>query len=334
MAEVISNPFARPELQQARSGAYEATQQATASAATATELSDALRDAVTERFSESPLHGQFQTAAQNFLTTVPQARAQLASQVQGGGPILNPNQQQSILAGRRAAAMVPLISLNDLIKSQTGGIENLVGAGTRAYQAQAQRLLGAADLANQYYKDVLNQLVTEEDIRARAAAQAFQEAMARANIEMEQQRFAESVRQFNAQQELNKLLGMEGIAVDREQLAESARQFDANAVLKRLTGGGSTKPTQSEIRSNMIQDLKDDVRMGATLNQVMVAYMGELDTNEILQMYNAGSPYGPAKESEWELYKMYGIVPPPESRTPVNPETQAESEKKWWQFWK
>ena len=229
--QALQSPFARPEYQQAKTAAYTASQTAAQTAANATELPDALRSAVAERFQESPLHGQFEGAAQNFLTAVPQKRVDLASMVQGGGPILSPNQQQSILAGTRAASMVPMISLNDLIQSQTGTMADLIGAGTRAYTAQGQRQLSAAEILGQFVNDLLNQFVTEEQMRQTQQSFGLQKGLGIANIELEQRSLAQQAAQFEATNALNKLLGLEGIAVDREQLSESARQFDLEAQL-------------------------------------------------------------------------------------------------------
>jgi hypothetical protein len=152
-----------PELNSAQESSYSATESANQMASDAFKMPDLLRQAVYERFKNSPLHGQFQGAAQNFLTAVPQKRAELASMVQGGGPILNPNQQQSILAGTRAANLVPLISLNDLLKSQTGGMETLIQGGTNAYNAQVAAAQAAAELKQQQYKDILANLVQEKE---------------------------------------------------------------------------------------------------------------------------------------------------------------------------
>lgn len=154
-----------PELTSAKESSYAATESAGQMAANAYKMPDLLRQAVSERFKQSPLHGQFQGAAQQFLTAVPEKRAELASMVQGGGPILNPNQQQSILAGTRAANLVPLISLNDLLKSQMGGIDTLVGAGTNAYNSQVAAAQAAAELKRQQYQDILNELVKSEELR-------------------------------------------------------------------------------------------------------------------------------------------------------------------------
>ena len=57
--QALQSPFARPEYQQAKTAAYTASQTAAQTAANATELPDALRSAVAERLSESPIPRQF-----------------------------------------------------------------------------------------------------------------------------------------------------------------------------------------------------------------------------------------------------------------------------------
>jgi hypothetical protein len=160
MAESI---FDTPELQSAQTASQQATQSAGDAAAAAFKMPDLLRQAVSERFKESPLTGQFGNAAQQFLTAVPQKRTELANLAQTGQAVMSPNQQQSILAGTRAANLVPLISLNDLLQSQFGKSDELVNAGTGAYNAYSTGLANAATLKRQNYEDVLNRLVKEQE---------------------------------------------------------------------------------------------------------------------------------------------------------------------------
>ncbi len=59
----------------------------------------------------------------------------------------------------------------------------------------------------------------------------------------------------------------------------------------------------------------DDVRKGATVNQVMQAYGTEVDPTEILRLYNlyeapkSAGGYGPSQETPDVLQKLYGIQP-------------------------
>src|SRR3990167_3846463 len=165
----MADSFSTPELLSAQQASQSATQTAGDAAANAFKMPDLLRQAVSERFKESPLTGQFGTAAQQFLTAVPQKRTELANLAQTGQAVLSPNQQQSILAGTRAANLVPLISLNDLLQSQFGAGSDLVNAGTGAYNAYATVLQNRATGARQNYEDVLAQLVAQQEAKQQEA---------------------------------------------------------------------------------------------------------------------------------------------------------------------
>jgi len=162
---VYSNIMAltdNPQYQQASSKATQLENRAAMTSSAATVLPDMLRKAVSERFQGSPLVKQREEALQNFLTAVPTARSEMAELVnkpaEEGGAILSPTQQQQIIAGRRAAATVPLASLNDLLRAEFGGIEDIVGAGTRAYQARAQLEQQQAESARQQSNTLLDNL--------------------------------------------------------------------------------------------------------------------------------------------------------------------------------
>lgn len=63
------------------------------------------------------------------------------------------------------------------------------------------------------------------------------------------------------------------------------------------TGSASTKINETEL----VLGLTDDVRSGRGVRDVFAIYSGLLDPNTIIQIYNANSPHGPAKESAEEL---------------------------------
>lgn len=96
-------------------------------------LEKMLREAVNERFTSSPLYGQREEAGKNLMTTPANTRAELAKMAQSGQAILSPTQQESVVAGRRAAAVAPLMTINDLIQNRTGGMENTINQGIGAW---------------------------------------------------------------------------------------------------------------------------------------------------------------------------------------------------------
>ena len=72
--------------------------------------------------------------------------------------------------------------------------------------------------------------------------------------------------------------------------------------------GSGTKLTESEKKLEKVNALKEDAGKGATLAQIFNIYSGYLDPNEILNIYNASSIYGIAKETPEQL-KQYGVKP-------------------------
>jgi len=317
------SPFARPEVQQARQQAQTATGQYVQAGATATELPDALRQAVTERFKESPLYGQFQGAAQNVLTAVPEYRKTLADLV-GSGTVLSPNQQQALLARRQASAIVPLISLNDLLKSQTGGMEELIGAGTRAFGAQTQRLGGIAELLTGWYKDILNQLVAEENIRQAQQQFSLQKLLGLENLNLQRQSQALAQQQFEWQKSQPTALDTQVVEANNRKYLVNTQTGQIISDLGIAAISSGTKKTEAEKQAEALVDLRSDIQRGATLDEVMRAYSDTFAPLEILSQYNIISGYGPAKESPSELYTKYGInYKPPEE----------QEEKPWWKVW-
>jgi len=120
-----------------------------------------------------------------------------------------------------------------------------------------------------------------------------------------------------------------------EQEGKRQWEFEQELKAKQLTGGKITLPngevidiprpegkkkTAGEKKQEYVNDLIDDVRRGANLDEAMSVYSPHLTPQEILDQYRLNSPYGPPGESEWDLWNRYGIIPPPESRTPLPPE--------------
>lgn len=154
------NPVDFSGVDQARAAAQSATQNAQNYAIGGPNLADELRKAVGERFNSSPLAQQTAQAQSDFLAAGPQARADVAGLVNSGS-ILSPTQQQSILAAKRSAALVPLTAAGIMNNAEFGTMQDLINAGIGGYNAEAQRQSGLAQLASQNYSNLLNELTTK-----------------------------------------------------------------------------------------------------------------------------------------------------------------------------
>lgn len=66
--------------------------------------------------------------------------------------------------------------------------------------------------------------------------------------------------------------------------------------------GSSSSDKFNEVEA--VNELIMDVRSGQGVAQIFRTYTGLLDPNLVIQVYNANSPHGPAKESEEELARL------------------------------
>lgn len=172
--------------------ANQAEDRALASSAAQYTLPQKLSDAINSRFNNSQIVQQRQEAIKPVLTSAPRAREAVAGMV-NSGTILSPTQQQSIIASRRAADVVPLISLNDMLSNQFGQIGSLVDAGTRGFQAQVASDQGAASLARERANSALSELIAQRELalKEQAAARAnapspFEEILKRILLDREE----------------------------------------------------------------------------------------------------------------------------------------------------
>lgn len=128
-------------------------------------LSEQLREAVADRFQSSPLYSAREQAAQQVLTSPTRAR-EYVSNIQEQGQPLSPIQQESIIAARRAADVVPLMTLNDLLRAREGTIEQAIQGGLTGFQS----LLSSAQQQAQAEQNLLSNLLSIESQQREAEA--------------------------------------------------------------------------------------------------------------------------------------------------------------------
>jgi hypothetical protein len=127
------------------------------------DLEAKLREALTTKFNESPLFKQRETAMQSFLAAPSAINADI-SNIQKGGTVLSPTQQQEISGGRRAAAFAPLSTANLLLNSQFGGLENMMAGGVKAFEAASEAKTGRANLMNTMRQQEIERQFKEQGI--------------------------------------------------------------------------------------------------------------------------------------------------------------------------
>lgn len=69
----------------------------------------------------------------------------------------------------------------------------------------------------------------------------------------------------------------------------------------------SDQPSATAQKVEYMTFLRKDAQSGVPLQKIFQIYSGFLDPNEILQLYNVNSSWGPAKESPAELARIYGV---------------------------
>jgi hypothetical protein len=156
----------------------------------ATTLPDMLREALTKKYTtENPLIAQRNAAATTFLSEGERAAQELLPSGTEG-VVFSPTERRSLISGRRAAASVPLMGLNEMIGLSFGGIPNIVDSATRAFNAEVLAASGAAQRGRQRYQDFLNEFLQGEQLKLQRAA------VSRAGAPSAGERAANEIRQL------------------------------------------------------------------------------------------------------------------------------------------
>ncbi len=147
-----------PSIEAARSEAGTAQTQASAYASASALLPDKLKQAVLEKlnYNKDLIEAQNKSMAEYFVA--PSAAREKYQD------IFNPFEREKLVATSRAQAYEPYANLTDLLGQRMGRIEDIVQAGTGAYQAQVSASQAAADAKRREYEDALQlaQLLTGE----------------------------------------------------------------------------------------------------------------------------------------------------------------------------
>lgn len=101
--------------------------------------------------------------------------------------------------------------------------------------------------------------------------------------------------------------GMVTATVINSQTGEIIKSTSLGNIGNAQTGGG--KASESEQKNYYQEKLRESAQKGLTLSQVFGAFTGFLPPDEIYQLYNANSKYGPDKGSIKNLAK-YGVTQP------------------------
>lgn len=97
--------------------------------------------------------------------------------------------------------------------------------------------------------------------------------------------------------------GVVTVSVINTDTGEIVKQTSLGAIGNAQTG---RQPSEADKKSYYQNALREDASKGVELGNIFKLYTGYLDANDIYNLYNANSMFGPAKESPEELAK-YGV---------------------------
>jgi len=151
-------------------------------------IADKLREALQSRL-EHPLMGQRADAISNFYQAAPAARAEAAGLLGAEGAPARPTAVENLVAQRRGSALTPVMGLTGLIGAKLGGIEDVIGQGTRAFQSQVAGQQGRVGLAQTSYNLALQELQRQAEEAYRQQQQQFQQQQWQAGEDRMSQQF-------------------------------------------------------------------------------------------------------------------------------------------------
>lgn len=138
-------------------------------------VSDVLRQKINEAYSANQdITSKLDVATGNYLVSPQVAREKYQD-------IFNPFAREKLVAQYQNAEALPMLSLSNLLGNRLGRVDDLVGAGTRAFQAQTNAAQGAYDVAN---KDYTNKL-SEFELLQRLIGQNEDQKLAREKFEFD-----------------------------------------------------------------------------------------------------------------------------------------------------
>ena len=122
-------------------------------------VGDQLRRLVTDAFeSNQDIVEPLDVATQDYLQAPQVAREQYKD-------IFNPFSRERLTSQYTGNMSLPMLSLSSILGQRFGRVDDLIGAGTRAYQAESARRQGDVATAQQELDNLMQQYALEEDKR-------------------------------------------------------------------------------------------------------------------------------------------------------------------------
>ncbi len=158
-------------IEQARTGAEAATKTAGQYASGQYTIGDILKQKTIDAYGASQdIVKPLDVATQDYLQAPGVAREKYQD-------IFNPFAREQLVSQYTGNQALPMLSLASILGQRFGRVEDTIGAGTRAYQAQGAQALGQAGLERQGYQDLLGQYQMQQQQEQQAWERPYQERL-------------------------------------------------------------------------------------------------------------------------------------------------------------
>lgn len=126
-------------------------------------IGDILKKKVQEAFDYSKdVIGPLDTATMNYVSAPSRARMKFAD-------VWNPTQKEALVSQYTGNEALPMLSLGSVLGQRFGRAEDLIGAGTRGFQAMAAAKQAEAESKRNAYADMLNEYQLQKNIELQEA---------------------------------------------------------------------------------------------------------------------------------------------------------------------
>lgn len=135
-----------------RNNAYGAAQTAATMTASLPKVLTELKGSLNEIFNkDNPLVKERTGYLENYLAAPDKARAEYLPQ--NSGQVYSPTELNALVSSRKASALAPLASVNQMLMGQYGGLKDYLGQAKETFQASVAAAAQRAEIARQMYGD-------------------------------------------------------------------------------------------------------------------------------------------------------------------------------------
>lgn len=144
-------------IQQSKQNAYSLTGRANEMSAYEPSVSDVLKEKIGKVFNDNQdIINPLDTATQDYYNSPNEAR-DMYSNPESDNYVFNPFSQENLVGQFTGNKAIPMLTLASILGQRFGRVDDVLGAGTRAYQAETGAAQGKAELAQNQYQDELGQ---------------------------------------------------------------------------------------------------------------------------------------------------------------------------------